>query len=249
MANLTCGQCNFVNEAERVYCHNCGAKLDRSLLPKEAEVRHESPDRTRKRIKKMTNPGANPFAREIKALFSTLLSAAIAAAVILIARQPEGVPPAGPAEISSRLVNSELQDAIASPVPRALTFSEEEINQHLKHSIKAKEGAVPGIRFERAYVNFIPGVVRTCTQTTLWGFPVYSGIAHRLEVKGGALSATNLGGNFGRLSVHPTVMQYSDWAFQKLWPALKREHDQMQRMQQIRVDKGRITLVTRPGTR
>ena len=35
MATLTCAECGFVNEAERVYCHNCGKKLDRSLIPKE----------------------------------------------------------------------------------------------------------------------------------------------------------------------------------------------------------------------
>ena len=245
MANLTCGQCNFVNEAQRVYCHNCGAKLDRSLLPKEEEVRRETPDRTRKRIRQMTNPGANPIVREVKALVSTLVWAAIAAAVILIGRQPEGVPKARPTELVSRFVNSDLQDAVASPTARALTFTEEEINQHFKTAIKAKESAIPGIRFEHAYVNLLPGVVRTYTHTTLWGYPLYSGIAHRLEIKDGHLLATNVGGSFGRLAVHPAIMQYTDWAFQKLWPALKREREQMDRMQQVRVEKGRITLVTR----
>ena len=28
---LTCGQCGYENEPERVYCHNCGTKLDRSV--------------------------------------------------------------------------------------------------------------------------------------------------------------------------------------------------------------------------
>ena len=36
---LTCAECKYENEVERVYCHNCGEKLDRSLLPKVDEVK------------------------------------------------------------------------------------------------------------------------------------------------------------------------------------------------------------------
>jgi hypothetical protein len=44
-------------------------------------------------------------------------------------------------------------------------------------------------------------------------------------------------------------MQYIDWGFRTLWPALKREHDHMQRMQSITIEKGKITMVTRPAGR
>ena len=53
MATLTCKQCNYENEAERIYCHNCGAKLDRSVVPQEKKM-EESPDKQRKRVKKLT---------------------------------------------------------------------------------------------------------------------------------------------------------------------------------------------------
>ena len=51
---LTCSQCGFANETERVYCHNCGAKLDRSLLPKATETSKDSVAKVRKRVQKMT---------------------------------------------------------------------------------------------------------------------------------------------------------------------------------------------------
>ena len=36
MATLTCKECQHVNEEARIYCHNCGTKLDRSLLVEDA---------------------------------------------------------------------------------------------------------------------------------------------------------------------------------------------------------------------
>jgi hypothetical protein len=92
-------------------------------------------------------------------------------------------------------------------------------------------------------------VVRTSTQNSLWGYPFYAGISHRLEVKDGKFTPTLVGGNFGRLRVHPEIMQYIDWGFRTLWPALKRENEHMQRMQTILVEKGKITLVARPAGR
>jgi hypothetical protein len=247
MATLTCAECGFVNEAERVYCHNCGKKLDRSLIPKEDVKTGESASKARKRIQKMTNPGSNPVLREFKALLQTLFWAAVVACLVLASRKPDGVPDTRP-ELGSRMIAGELLDAVSSPGARAVAFSEAEINQHFR-TLKAKEGTVPGIRFERAFVNLLPGVVRTSAQYSMWGYPFYAGISHHLEVKAGKFTPTLIGGNFGRLQVHPEIMQYIDWGFQSLWPAFKREQDHMQRMQSITIEKGKITLVTRPPGR
>jgi hypothetical protein len=247
MANLTCAECGFVNEAERVYCHNCGKKLDRSLIPKEEPKAGESAAKARKRIHKMTNPGASPVMREAKALLRTLFWAATAACLILASRKPDGVPDTR-AELGSRMIQGELLDAVSSPGPRAVAFTEAEINQHFR-TLKAKEGVVPGVRFERAFVNLLPAVVRTSAQYSLWGYPFYAGISHRLEVKNGQFTPTLVGGNFGRLRVHPAIMQYIDWGFRTLWPAFKREQDHMQKMQSITIEKGKITMITRPPGR
>ncbi len=54
---LKCPQCEYANEPERVYCHNCGAKLDRSLLPQVKEAKEkQDQERARRRVKKLTNP-------------------------------------------------------------------------------------------------------------------------------------------------------------------------------------------------
>ena len=244
---LTCSQCSFANEAERVYCHNCGAKLDRSLLPKAEEADKESIEKTRKRVQKMTNPGTADVVRELKALASSILYGALVALIIGIVREPEGVPPAKPKEGEiSRMIGTELAEAAESPQPRVLQFSEAEANAYLRTSLKSKgSGWIPGAQFERAFVHFEPGNVYVGLEQSLFGFPLHSGARYSIGVKEGKFYADNKGGNIGRIGIHPFVMKYAVAAFQPLWKALKRENDQVQAMQTVVMDKGRIGFVTK----
>ena len=246
--NLPCGQCGYENEAERVYCHNCGAKLDRSLLPKEGEGsgKTETPAEARKRIAKMTNPKSGGGMREIKMAVYVLIYSAILAAVFLITQKPDGVPEVNK-ELSQRFVSGDLMDAIDSPQPKRVDFTEAEINAHLQQLLKAKDAGIAGLEFKRAYVNLMPGAIRIGSEQSIFGLRVYSGVLYRIEVKDGKFAATILGGNFGRLAVHPLAMQYLDYFFQKLWVALKSQRAQMDRMQTVIVQKGTITLVTKGG--
>ena len=243
---LTCGQCGYANEPERVYCHNCGSKLDRSVLPKEeGKKRDESPETARKRISKMTNPSSTSVGRELFTFVKVVASAAACAALLLTALKPDGVPETK-SDLLPRMISMELADTLAIPAPRSITFTEADVNAHLLKTVKAKEGTVPGVEFKRMFVNFLGGdLLRVGTEQSLWGYPVYSGMQFKLSVAGGKLGAECVGGNFGRLSVHPAIMKYADFAFQKLWTALKRDRDQMDRMQSVKVEKGSIQLVTK----
>ena len=57
--------------------------------------------------------------------------------------------------------------------------------------------------------------------------------------------ATTVGGNFGRLQVHPMLMEYASAAFSKLWAAMTREKEQLDKMASVHIDKGVITFVTK----
>jgi hypothetical protein len=82
-------------------------------------------------------------------------------------------------------------------------------------------------------------------QQSLWGYPIYSGVAYKLQIRGGRLVATPIAGHFGRLQVHPQIMTYASAAFQQLWGALIREKEQLDKMQSVRIDKGSITFVSK----
>ena len=241
---LTCAQCGYTNEAERVYCHNCGTKLDRSVLPKETPKQQDSLDATRKRVKRMTNPDAGMLPH-IKTTLNVLIYAALVAALLLVALPPENVP--GKPEIVDRMIGSELLDALESPQPRPLAFSENDVNGHLR-SVKSKVGdIVPGMEFKRAFAQLEPGKVRIGIEETIFGYSLYWTIDEELSVVDGKFTSKQVGGHFGRLGLHPMLMEYAGKIFSKLWTALKREQEQMNRMQAVRVEKGRIILVTRPA--
>ena len=241
---LTCGQCGYTNEAERVYCHNCGTKLDRSLLPKETQKKQDSLDATRKRVKRMTNPagGAMP---QIKTALNVLIYAVIVAALGLIARPPEDVP--GKPQVVERMVSSDLIEALEAPQPRQLVFSENDVNAYLRN-VKSKVGdLIPGVTFQRAYAQFEPETARLGIEESVFGYSIYWTIDEKLGVADGKFFAKQTGMHFGRLGFHPLFMEYLGFPFAKLWTALKREHEQMNRMQTVTVEKGRIILVTKPA--
>lgn len=244
--SLTCGQCKYVNEPERVYCHNCGAKLDRSILPKEDDTKaRESIEKTRARVRKLTNPGGGGVMREVKTALSTLIWALVVAFLIQAAREPEWLP--GKSDAAPRIISSEIMQALESPRPVQLVFSEADVNAYLKSALRAKvsASALPGVTFEQAFVKLENGLIRIGIRQSLFGFPVYSGVFYKLEVKDGNFLATQQGGSFGRAGVHPALMKYVDFAFEKVWPALKREHEQMGRMQSIAIAEGRIGFITK----
>src|SRR4051812_15730045 len=90
---LECTECSFANELERVYCHNCGAKLDRTVLPRdEDEESQASRDKARKRVARMTNPARKKVVREMKIAAKVLGGAMLLAFCLQAAREPEGLP-------------------------------------------------------------------------------------------------------------------------------------------------------------
>jgi len=247
-ANLTCGQCGFVNEAERVYCHNCGSKLDRSLLPVHDEKGEDSPAKARKRISKMTNPKTGLVFQEIKTFLKVEISAVIVAALYLIAQKPDGVPELKKASIL-RMINSDMMEAMQSPRPSLVSFTEDDVNQHLKKTVKARDTVVPGVEVSRVYAIFTPGVIRMGTENSVFGYPIYTEIAFHVEVKAGKFTTAIVGGNLGLLAVDPRLMQYGDLLFQGTWEGLKRERAQMDKMERVDVKKGEISLITKGGGR
>jgi hypothetical protein len=241
---LPCDQCGYANEPERVYCHNCGAKLDRSLLPKITEKPVEDPDKVRKRISKMTNPKSGVVWREIKTLFKVAFFAALIACIFLIIQKPDDLPELKKGDMM-RLVSSDMMEALGSLTPARVSFTEDDVNQYLKQMLKKKETMVPGIDVVHAYVHCVPGALRIYSEQDSFGYPTYSRIDFHLEVKDGKFTATVVGGAFGKLSIDPQLMKYADYAFGTLWESLQRERKQMDKMQSVTVQEGRIDLVTK----
>lgn len=243
---LTCSACSFVNESERVYCRNCGAKLDRSVLPRPEETKvRESMERTRREVKKMTNPGGGNWAKVPKTAIRVCIWAALVALLVQALRPPEGVPAAN-AELSSRMLATEIASIQSTSVAKQIMVTEQDANTYLRIlQTKAGSSLFRGVTFKRAFVNFEPGTCRLGVEQSLWGQPAYYSTTYFLEVRDGRFMATPISASIGRVSIHPRLLMGAELAFKGLSQALSRERDFMNKMQAVTVEKGRILLVTR----
>lgn len=251
---INCKQCGYVNEGERVYCHNCGTKLDRSLLPTDAK-QEESLEKKQKRVRKVMSPSRGFFAGAAKMLILTLVWAVLAAAVIQIARPPDSIPPEPKkGELSEGApfeFRSKLDDASRASTPAKTVLNEGDINNYLQCAIRSKEVGLVGneVKFNRTFVNLDEGVCRITTQQSIFGYPVYGSVYYQLAIKNNKLQATNVGGHFGHLPVHPQIMGYLDLVFQKLWDSLSREKKLLDSFQSIEVHKDHIDVTSKPASR
>jgi hypothetical protein len=236
---LTCSQCGFENEPERVYCHNCGTKLDRSLLPKDTTSAEDNLAASRKRIKKMTNPGKGWT--EVKTGFNTLVWAVLVAALYLLFSPPERPPLTRDKEAGANLISVMIEDALGSPAAGVLQFSEADISQHMRTRVKAVE-VIPLLEFKRAYARLDDGQITVGVEQDVFGITtVCSSVDYQLKVIDGQFVATKVGQHFGRLGFDPRIPKV-DSIFQPLWAAMKREKPLIDRVQQVTITKDRVVV-------
>jgi hypothetical protein len=250
--SITCKQCGYANEGERVYCHNCGTKLDRSLLPSDNQ-KAESPEKEQKRVRKMVNPARGFFAGAGKKLVATFIWALAASVLIQIARPPDDVPPQPKKEelLDTPPVRSGLENLLEAPGPMKLPIKEEDINTYLYKTVKSKSTGLIGdeIKFVRVFVKMNEDEIRITTQPSLFNYPLYGSIYYQLAIKDNAIQATCTGGNFGRMPVDPRLMKYLDVAFKQLWGALSKEKKLLDRAQSVDVHKGFIEVTSKPAAK
>jgi hypothetical protein len=246
---ITCTQCQYVNEGQRVYCHNCGTKLDRVLLPTDNK-KEESLEKKQKRIRKAVMPSRGFYAGFGKTFIATIFWAALIAASIQIARPPDDVPKkvAADALLDVRPVAMDLEQADEAAAPQKIILTEAEINGFLQNSLKSKPSDLIGdsVKFERAFVNLDEGMIRITNEQSIFDYPIYACVYYNLTIKDKKLVATCQGGHLGRLMIHPKIMMYSDLLFQQLWGALNRENKLLNQFQSIEVHKGHIDIVSKP---
>src|SRR3954470_18203085 len=108
---LICQECQRENEPERIYCHDCGARLDRSGLAK-VKSTAEDPRETHRRVSKMFSPG-RAIMRERFFQGSKLLLGALLAAVIIQMIRPPEMPerPKTAASLLPSQINLDLENA------------------------------------------------------------------------------------------------------------------------------------------
>src|SRR5437899_9725154 len=105
---LMCTECRHGNEPERIYCHNCGERLDRSAVA--AQKKGQDPQEAHRRLQKMLE-GPSKGRQNFFAVSKLALAAAVASALVQIALPPE-IP--APTKTAPQQIDLDLEN-LASP--------------------------------------------------------------------------------------------------------------------------------------
>lgn len=244
---LICAACAHKNEPERVYCHNCGEKLDRSVLPKPEEKKEwENPEQTQKRVKKLMDPKRGWLRRDVKIFVQIIAFAAAIAAFILFWQAPDFVPPMRPENIPNRDASDLWRRAMAAKTPVTIELTDPEINYHLSRMLKATESSVPGLKFDRTFIHCETGIITIFAQYSLWDFPMYGSISYHPFVKDGVFSTETVGVHLGRIAVHPKAMVLGELALASVFKALEDDKKLLNRLAAVTIGEGVITFTTKP---
>ncbi len=236
MTKIVCGECRHENEAERIYCHNCGERLDRSAAA--AQKPMVDPTETHRRLQKMLGPPSR--VRHNFFAVSKLVLAAIAAAALVQMALPPELP--APTKIVSPQIDLDLENAHLRPSP--LEYSQDQINAYLAYRLISKKAALtyPFLTFVRATASFREGACTIAMERSLFGYSIFSRTSHRVETNAGKIAATNVGGWIGRLPIHPVIMQFGDIIFADLWSALDRERKLIGKMGAVNFHESSVTI-------
>jgi hypothetical protein len=242
---LICPECRRENEAERIYCHDCGARLDRSALAKIAP-KGEDAKETQRRLRTMLDPQRAKMRQMFFKISKLVLGAFLAAAIIQMIVPPDAPDRPKSGEFPPQ-INLDIENAAMNRNSPPLQYTEAQVNAYLVSALKSKQGALSKLlQFERAFVNFDENVCRVTAQRSLFGFSVYTMTSSKVTLENGTLKAANNGGRIGRLRIHPLLMKYSDPIFSDLWSALDRERKAIAKMNAIEFHPQAVVLIPKP---
>ncbi len=224
MIKLVCLECRHENEAERIYCHECGARLDRSALAKEVPKEEDSAA-THRRVKAMFDPRGAKLQQRFFQISKLVLGALAAAALIQMIR-PADMPERSSLQTLPRQIGLELENAATRPRAAVLRYTGAEVNAYLDYTLKSKQTALSNLlQFERAVLNLQEGYFDLTVERSLVGYSVTTTGSFAPTLQNGAISTTSRGGRIGRMPVHPALMKYADsFFFGDVLTALDREH-------------------------
>ncbi|MEY2546725.1 MAG: hypothetical protein QOG48_1842 [Verrucomicrobiota bacterium] len=218
---IICSECQRENEAERVYCHDCGARLDRSAVI----TKKEPPVDVHKRVRKMFDPQR----ARLRAWFfqtSKMILAAGGVGLLVAMVLPADLPPPSKTEMLASQVRLDMESALQKHQPPQLEFSEGQMNAYLASALKTKKKALdkPFLDFKRAVVEFKDGKFIITTERSVSGYySLYTTTAYAVAIANGKLVTTNKGGAIGRLQLHPALMQYLNILFSDVRSAVDQD--------------------------
>jgi hypothetical protein len=220
-AKILCTECRHENEHERIYCHECGTRLDRSAV----QVKKEPVDDTRKRVKRMFNPRGVRTRAFCLQTIKLLIAAGITAGLVEIFLPPN-VPPAKKDSLLMSSLRIDLESMAFKHFPIQKQISDEEANAFIASSVRSKKTSLdwPFLPFNRLFFAFHEKRCVITAERDVSGYwPVYTTCLCVPELKDGQLLARVEAAWIGRLPIHPKIAPYTVYLLADVRSALDRD--------------------------
>ncbi|MEY2491427.1 MAG: hypothetical protein QOH24_378 [Verrucomicrobiota bacterium] len=229
---LACPDCRHENEVERIYCHSCGARLDRSAVSARKMPKTEAPEQVHKRLRGMFNQRKARIRSLLLKALKLTLAAGITAIVVQMLMSPD-VPPAKKSDSFPPQINMDLETMVQYRRPPLLRYSEEGVNGFIGNALRSQKEKLnhPLVDFKRAVFNLSEGSFRITAERSIFGYSIYTAGIYAASSDGKAMSAT--GGSLGRLPIHPALMKYAGFLFGDIANALQQQTKQLARLSSI----------------
>ena len=247
MSQLVCPECRHPNELERVYCHNCGAKLNRADIPTSIPGKTDDAETvaTRDRLRRMMDQRGAKARRLIFNLTKLVLGACVAAALIEMFLAPDLPAPAGKELELGPQIGLDLEHALMQHRGAQLTYQQDQVNNYLSNVLKRKKTSIldkPLLEFRRGVAQFDEGVFRMTVERSIFGCPLYTSVFYRVNVQNGKTTETCEGGMIGRMPIHPQVMGFAGFLFGDVWKALEQDEKQVAKFAAIEFHPKTVVL-------
>ena len=204
-AKVVCPECQRENESQRVYCHECGTRLDRSAV----KFHHEQVEDTQKRVKRIFQP---KWARVRAWCWNVFQLAAAAALVAVLVEMflPPDVPPPAKDTLASSL-QFDLEKMATKHQPPQRQVDEQTANAFIASIVRSRHTLVdhPLLPFKRAFVTFHENRCSVTAERALLGYySVYITCDLTPQLKDGRFNAPIQSASIGRLPIHPNIAKY-----------------------------------------
>lgn len=243
---LPCQNCGFDNELGRIFCHQCGTKLDLTQI--------KAPGHGGKKIRRK---GQWSVRRLIKWVVDLVLLALLVWGIYLLCQVPvvRTIQHTERDRDSANNKKFELEQHINQKKPIQITFSEVEMNAMVRsfHFTKP-EGT--GIRIEPTtlQVELGEGVVTSIFvgKLSIGSFVKEISIRYTCApiMEGGVMEFKPISAAFGSLPIHPQILKSTgvvQGQFKSLYGSLTNEQRLLDQLTSIAIHAGQADLVYQPA--
>jgi hypothetical protein len=245
MPTVVCSECRRENEIERIYCHDCGARLERKkaitkVVPK--------PEDTHSRVKKLFD-ARGP---KIRALFFKVskltLAAGASAAITVMALPPELPHVAKTPMVTTPSVGFDLERLLNRHEPTQVKYSEEQVNLFLVSTLKSKAKVLdkPFLVFKSASATLREGAASVTMERAIFGYSFFTTIEFGPQPNGGKVGVKAIGGHIGRMPIHPEAAKFMNYLFLDLWGVLDHERKLAARLTSVEFHDKSMQLIWIP---